>query len=419
MAPRNLRLLVVAYHFPPVNSSGAQRPVQMLRYLPRFGVDVSVLTRGYERTGLASEVNVVRIYDTNSRGRHKALHYPLRVLQRTARTLGAATSWHGVWAWGVKRNAAALLRHTRPDVILSSYPPIETLEIGLFLSRQAGVSLVADFRDGLLFEPIEQEMLRSTRTRARYRDVEERIARDAAGILTVSDPISDYFRTKYGHRAVMTLPNGFDPEERWIDPTPGELDPHKFNIVYTGRLEMSEKGRRASSFLAAVEQLVADSPLIGERLRVHLLGEFSGAELASLSPLVERGIVRVHGFVDRERSLGFQRAANLLLLVASSGKASVVTGKLFEYLASGRPILGVTRGTAAERIILETGAGYVVDPADSTAIRVTLERAVADPDFLGSLRRRDEEIEKYSRPRQMEVLASFLREVVDASTNTP
>jgi glycosyltransferase involved in cell wall biosynthesis len=349
------------------------------------------------------------VYDTNSNGAGKLLHYPLRILQRVARALGRSTSWHGVWTRGAKRRADSIFEIAKPDVVVSTYPPVETLDIGLYLSKKYGVPLVADFRDGLLFEPIEAEMLRSTRTRARYREIEQDIAKQSAGILTVSDPISDYFRAQYQHAAVLTLPNGFDPDEPWVEPSSDELDRSAFNLVYTGRLGQSEKGRQASVFADAVTRLVKDSPAVADKLRIHLVGEFSAAEQREWSDLIDAGVVRLHGLVNRPRALGFQRAASMLLLVASSGKTSVATGKLFEYLNAGRPILGVTRNTAAEKIIVKTRAGVVVDPADGDAIRAMLARVVLEPDYMGSIDRCDSEIRKYSRHRQMEVLASFLK----------
>ena len=59
-------------------------------------------------------------------------------------------------------------------------------------------------------------------------------------------------------------------------------------------------------------------------------------------------------------------------------KGQIPRSKLFEYLNAGRPILGVTRNTAAEKIIVKTGAGFVVDPGDVDAISRMLERLVLD-----------------------------------------
>ena len=409
-----LRVLLLAYHFPPVNSAGAQRPFQMMKLLPEFGVDVTVITHGYARTDIRSHPRILRIYDSNSRGWGKLIHYPIRVLQRLSRIFGASTSWHGVWARGVKRRSAEIIRIAHPDVVVSTYPPVETLELGFYFSERYSLPLVADFRDGLLFEPVEPAMLRSKSTRARYGALERRIARIAAGIVTVSDPITDYFRKEYHRREVITLPNGFDREEDFVLPDADAMERGKFNLVYTGRLGLSEKGRKASAFVEGVTCAVQNSAQVADRLRIHLVGEFSKEERAALTHLIERGIVRLHPFVERRKALGFQRAATMLLLVASSGKTSVATSKLFEYLGAGRPILGVTRNTAAEQIILQTKTGFVVDPDDAAAVGRVLTRLIEDPGYVDSVRRSESEIEKFSRANQMRVLAEFLRDVASA-----
>jgi glycosyltransferase involved in cell wall biosynthesis len=416
MTDENLRVLVVAYHFPPMNSAGAQRPGRMAKLLPDFGIDVSVLTHSHSRSDLLSEPGVLRVYDTNGRGAGKLLHYPLRILQRLSRAVGMSTSWHGVWSRAVRRRGDEIVEVSKPDVVLATYPPIETLEIGLHLSRKIDVPLVADFRDGLLFEPVEPQMLRSKNTRARYRSIEQQIARRAAAIITVSDPISDYFRRQYNCAAVRTIPNGFDPDATWIEPGDKELDRTKFNLVYTGRLGFSEKGRQASAFIEGVTRAVERSQEVNDQLRIHFVGDFSASEKSALSALIARGTVRIHAFVDRPRALGFQRCATMLLLVATSGKTSVATSKLFEYLTAGPPILGVTRKTAAERVLLETRAGFVVDPNDPHAIETLLTRLVLEPELRNSLKRNEGEIATYSSPNQMRVLADLLREVVTART---
>jgi glycosyltransferase involved in cell wall biosynthesis len=409
MQPRKIRLLLVAYYFPPMNNGGVQRPFQVSQLLPRFGIEVSVLTHSHSRTDLHSEPWVLRVYDTNSVGVDKLLHIPIRLLQRLSRLLGKSTSWHGLWTRAVKRRSDAIFEIAQPDMVLATYPPVETLELGLHFAEKYNVPLIADFRDGLLFEPIEAEMLRSRNTASRYQKIEEKTARRAAGIVTVSDPISNYFKSKYHHSAVVTIPNGYDPDEVWTEPSPGELDRTKFNVVYTGRLGLSERGRHATAFLDAVTLLIKNVPEVADRLRIHYVGQFSAREKATLARLIELGIVCHHGFLERPRTIGFQRAATLLLLVAATSRTSVATGKLFEYLNSGRPILGLTRGTAAEKIIIETQSGFVVNPDDVDAVYQMLERLVLDPRVIGSLSPCVNEIEKYSRPHQLEVLASFLK----------
>ncbi len=81
------------------------------------------------------------------------------------------------------------------------------------------------------------------------------------------------------------------------------------------------------------------------------------------------GLVRAVGTLDRNRTLALQRAADTLLVITEGAdRRSVATGKLFEYLAAGRPILVLGEETEAARIVKETKAGSVTSAVDSRAI---------------------------------------------------
>jgi glycosyltransferase involved in cell wall biosynthesis len=158
---------------------------------------------------------------------------------------------------------------------------------------------------------------------------------------------------------------------------------------------------------SAVELLLARSPAVAGKLQLHFVGKLSAAEQAVLAPLAGAGIVRLWGHQPRARALGFQQRADVLLLVTVPDQASIVTGKLFEYLAARKPILALTRGTEAARIVRESNAGVVVAPDDQEAIARALERCVATGGELPT-HRDEEQVAAFSRSRQMAALAARL-----------
>jgi glycosyltransferase involved in cell wall biosynthesis len=90
--------------------------------------------------------------------------------------------------------------------------------------------------------------------------------------------------------------------------------------------------------------------------------------------------VRFVGWLERRRALALQRAADTLLVVtAGAERRSVATGKLFEYLASGRPILVLGDETEAARIVGETGSGISAPASDPHAIAEALRRVIETP----------------------------------------
>jgi glycosyltransferase involved in cell wall biosynthesis len=79
------------------------------------------------------------------------------------------------------------------------------------------------------------------------------------------------------------------------------------------------------------------------------------------------GALRHVGHVSRIEAVALQRAADALLLIGSR-RRDVVTGKIFEYLASGQPIVVVSDANEAAAIVRDTGTGVAVAPDDQTAI---------------------------------------------------
>jgi glycosyltransferase involved in cell wall biosynthesis len=85
-------------------------------------------------------------------------------------------------------------------------------------------------------------------------------------------------------------------------------------------------------------------------------------------------LVQNVGVLDRTEVVALQRSADILLLITSADSQQA-TGKLFEYLSAGKPILALAEGNEAERLVRETGTGVVVPPDDIDAIAASLRRA--------------------------------------------
>jgi glycosyltransferase involved in cell wall biosynthesis len=119
--------------------------------------------------------------------------------------------------------------------------------------------------------------------------------------------------------------------------------------------------------------------------------------------------VNLWGHQSRAKALAFQRKADVLLLITAPDKASIATGKIFEYLAAGKPILALTRGTEAAQIVRETGSGIVVDPENSHEIAAVIEEMVLNNGHISSPSR--EVIAQFDRNKQMGRLATRIRQI--------
>ena len=144
----------------------------------------------------------------------------------------------------------------RPDAVLCSYPPIEAMEIGLAISRRYSLPLIADFRDGLLFEPLDAIRLKHSCVRQHYEKIEKELLAHASLVLSVSEPISHYFRSVYGHNWVVTLANGYDPDDFMAAFCERNeyFDSAFVNIVHTGKLSASRQGCSIDHLIQALKR---------------------------------------------------------------------------------------------------------------------------------------------------------------------
>jgi len=405
-----------------MNSGGTLRPYQMARFLRQQGHRVTVLTHTYCRNmELSHDVDVVRVYDPshnkNRRGVRKLQWLVLRLLVEVANRLGLPMS---IYSWWKRRTLALrnrIMDMAAPDVILATYPPAETLEVALVLSNEFSIPLVSDFRDGLMFEPIERERIgRYGCVKRSYLRLERQAVDRSSAVVTIAEPISDYFNTHYEGGKAVTLYSGFDPDDFDNMPAPVEMDGECFNILFTGRFGLSCHYNQVEFFFDAVRQLRRQYPEVGMRLQVHLLGEYSRKELARLDDLISVGAVKHHGFVARRVSLASQLSADALLIITPPDRTSATSTKIFEYLFSGRPILALTHQTVLEEMIRETRTGWIVHPHHTEEILSLLRRILTDRDFYNTIVPSQEAVYRYSTQQQVKELDRLLKGLVTSDT---
>ena len=376
------KCLIISYYYPPFPSVASLRPQWMHELLPLYGWDSGVLTHCFDNRLYkdSADQQIWRALDVSPASEpwaHKVAWFMHRLGGRAKKAAGGAISPQSFWKIFAKKKFQQIVSAYQPNVLLATYPPIDTLELGLWAHRQYGIPLVADFRDGLLFESMEP-FARFPKWEGRCNRVEQQIARQAAGIITVTDPITGYFAERYRLDKVATISNGYFPRSATKPVLPASnnwYEPGRVNIVYTGRIGFSDR---------SVEEVFAEFVnQVGrfekkDLLRIHFLGWLRDEENRQLHDLQECGIVRCHGPVSHVEALAAQQAADWLLLLVSRKRQSVATGKLFEYLQARRPILALGGESAARRIIGETGTGLSLDPGILNELPAFLLEMVED-----------------------------------------
>ena len=431
-------LLLVTYYFPPSGGAGVQRTLKFAKYLRDAGVEPVVLTveaGAYPSLDptLAADVpdgvEVVRTRALDPFGLYGALtgrsrREAVAVGSVQADSLGKKA---GLWAranvflpdarvgWVpfAVRAARRLVRAGRVDAVLTSGPPHSTHLVGLALRRTLaarGVPWVADFRDPWTGINFYDELPMTRPARAFDAALERGVLRAADAVVTVSPTWARELEAKGGLApgAAWVIQNGFDPDD--LDP-PAPPAPGAFTLTHVGSLYGS---RDPEALWAAVAALRGRGGLA--RLRIRLVGRVDSAVRASLDRHGLTAITDEGGVVTHAEAVAEMAAAGLLFLSIEPVRNAdgILTGKLYEYLASGRPVLalGPPNGDAA-RLLAETGGGRLLDWTDADGIEAALRDAYAAwergepqpgaaPDALASL----------SRPAQTRELAALVRGLV-------
>lgn len=407
-----MKILLVAYYYPPPEGAGGLRPRRMAVSLREAGHDVTVLTHTHGRGTMDKET--IRVHDPSFNGFRNGFRGLVwgarRMGVEALNSLGVSRSIFSSWE---RRALAAGLKwadENPPDLVMATYPPVESLSVGLDLARKTGSPLVADFRDGLNFEPVERvQPWRFPGIRGKHEVLEERILTAAAGILAAHPKLAEYLRSRGGTAPVLWLPNGFDPLPQ-PSPRPALMG-NGVHLVHTGRFGLSDSGCDPAPLAEAMWRKAG----VGFPLVLHLMGKLSRREARLFRPLERRGMAVIHGEVDRAEGLSWQQHAHGLLLVVSPERPSVIPGKLFEYLPAAAPILALAPDGTAADLVRESGRGWVADPRDLPAIQDMLQRLTHRED--GDLHRDNDRISTYCADHQMGILETWLKGITGSGGN--
>lgn len=412
-----MKVLLVTMYFPPSGGGGVQRPLKIATHLPELGIETHVLApddskwiHRDENLPMPTLAWVHRARFLGPRGRKPAeeLHgmlglerYSLQ-LQLLGRRLLVPDE--GV-PWNLTAIPAAIkiVRDEGIDVVITTSPPGSVHLIGAAVKRATGVRWVADLRDSLVAHPHRdsQRLLVRVKEQGQH-GVAWLIASHADGISAVSEAIAEEMRARNPRGPVVTIANGSD-----FDDFSGlEYHPkaERFRITHAGSFFGKRDPKPFLTALARVDGVVA-----------RFVGDFRAADREWSANILDR--MELIPYAPHRRSLELQRDSEaLLLLIPEAGGRGrgVLSGKVFEYLAAGRPILALVPpdGAAAE-LLRATGAGVVVAPEDIAGIEREL-MAMRDRWRAGQLEPvalSDEWRLKVSRRARVQELADLLQQI--------
>lgn len=429
----SLRVMIVAHDFPPLNTSASRRPYSWARTWSDMGHEVHVLTTAkYAHDSVAAggpPIGGFRIHavpylpgvrpvespgdasPAAGRARRNRLLDAVRVATRRLRLgLGLFTEKTTLAYFPMRRAGLRLLAMQRFDLIVSTSGPDVCPLIAAALSRRGGVFWLSDYRD-LWFD--EFAVGRYAATTWFVNRLQSRLVRRADLVSTVSRGLAGYLEPLAPGR-VHVCYNGY--LESAAAASVKRTDDARVRIVYTGTFY--PRKRDPVLFFDALAALRAAHPDLRDRFRVDCFGPVEEWVVRQVSQRGLASVMNFAGSVSYAESLAAQRGADVLLFVdwMDARAEGVLTGKLFEYLAAGRPILciGSREDTEAVQVIHDCGAGRVA---------VTQEQALlALVDLASCSSRTSSETglaAKFSRKAQALALLERVREVMATSGHAP
>jgi len=391
------RVLLVAYYMPPAGGPAVQRILQFVEGLPRHDWQVDVLTvqaGAYPTTDPELHKAVppsVLVHRTLALDPY-ALYARLKGARSTKDAIPAgsfdpnAASWTerlarwiraniflpdariGWWPFAVGRGMRLLRRH-RYDAILTSGAPHSVHCIGHTLHRWSGTPWVADLHDPWTDIGFYNELPHTDFARRLDAALERNVLQTATRVTTVSPSWADLFRAK-GATVGPVVENGFAPADFDALDVPVRRD--RFVISHVGSLYAN---RNSMILWDALADLRSEGAL--PTLELQLVGRVAPVVRTALRDRGLESCTTIVPFLSHEKALRYMAESALLLLSIEPFRADagMITSKLYEYLATGRPVLGIgpPDGDAAT-LIREHNAGAMVARSDAAALRPIIAR---------------------------------------------
>lgn len=413
------RALIITYYWPPSGGSGVQRWLKFAKYLPQYGWEPVIYTPENPEANTTddallkdiapgTEVIKRRIWEpysfykalfggkknTSDGGKHikaniigsenKSLSHRLSLFIRGNFFIPDPRCW---WIRPSIRYIVKYLKEHPVDVIVSTGPPHSMHLIARGVAKATGTRWVADFRDPWTEIFYFKHLNLSGWAYRRHRTLEQSVLDSADTVVVVSRKMQEDFQARTA-TPVKVVTNGFDHED-FLKASPTDSHGHGMADLGAGTPECGSGGFRLvhtgifvdngnpEHLWEVLGEKAAAEPQFKKDLQIRLMGQVDDSILQGIGKAGLDGNLHNMGYRPHDEVVQWQKRAQVLLLPLRKEPeaAAILTGKFFEYLASGRKILafGPTGGDLA-KALQETGSGTIVEFGDKEAVRREIDR---------------------------------------------
>jgi glycosyltransferase involved in cell wall biosynthesis len=405
------KVLIITYYWPPSGGAGVQRWLKFSKYLPQFGWEPFILTVDPEFASYPATDNslVLEIPPELKVFKTKATDWFRIYGKSKVPSAGFAKNNDNTFVGKISRfvrgnffipdprrgwnknafeKACQIIEKEEISHVITTSPPHSTQLIGLKLKKRfPGIKWIADLRDPWTDIYYYDKFYPSFFPRELDRHYEKTVLKQCDEIITVGKSLKDSFARgiKINENKITVITNGFDESDH---KQVTAVRPGKLTITYVGTISESYP---VSGLIGALKNL--------HESNVDFKIRFTGDLSASIKDLIIHEIpstcVEFNPYLDHYLAVQSIMNSSVAVLIIPDHKSNkgILTGKLFEYLASGVPVLclGPADGDAAE-IISKANAGATFGYNDIKGISEFL-RSIPDNIYTPD----KEYIKKFSR----------------------
>lgn len=381
------RLLIITYYWPPTGGSGVQRWVKFAKYLPQFGWQPVIYTpenpeRLAEDTSLLKEIpaeaEIIRTHISEPYDIYRKFFGGKAQAQKSGGVNPLNSTSKGlkhklaVWVRGnffvpdprvgwVRPSVKFLSEYLKEhpvDAVVTTGPPQSMHLIGLGLKRALGVRWIVDFRDPWTNIFYFKHMGLWPLAERKQRRLEQQVLDEADEIISVTPLVQADFQAMTS-TPVHLITNGFDEEDFPAEEPVAASD--RFTVVHTG---LFAADGNPLNLWDALARKCSEDVLFRKKLQIRLIGKVDAPIIEAIK---DRGLadnLADLGYMDHPLTVQEQRSASMLILPLRQDPEyrKVLPGKIFEYLASRRPVLGIGQEDgAAAKVLRDAGAGVMYD----------------------------------------------------------
>jgi glycosyltransferase involved in cell wall biosynthesis len=391
------KVLIITYYWPPSGGAGVQRWLKFSKYLREYGWEPVIYTpenpeapavdHSLEKD-IPEGITVIKlpIFEPYSAYKRFVGMKPgekvnagfLQEKEKPGRAEGFAVWLRGnffipdarrFWINPSVKFLTKYLKDNPVDAIVSTGPPHSMHLIAMQLNRTFNIPWLADFRDPWTGIDFYHQLKLTSLANKLHHKLEKKVLLSATEVTVISRDMMNEF-IGIVERTYKLVTNGYDEED--ISPLPQNQLDDEFTVSHIGSLNSA---RNPVKLWKALAEMADQNPLFAKSLKVKLVGKVDIGVIKSIEGFgLTKYLTRIEYMPHREVMNEIQKSQVLLLLINDTPNAKgILTGKIFEYLGSGRPILNIGPEDGDAAVILrETEAGQTADYLNEKAMQLIL-----------------------------------------------